>query len=157
MINALEAAYEAAIDAGSEQRAIRDGRERDFDHIITLLTANVQDVSRGDAAAILSTGFQIRDEAGPSHDLLAPEHLSGKTGRNAGQAALDWKGVRGAASYTIQRSADGMTNWVDAGLCTASRCVVDGLAGPGYMFLRVAGVGARGVGAWSDVVKVLIG
>ena len=153
----LEAAYEAALDAGSEQRAIRDAREAELDTLVSQLAAYVQDVSKGDKIKILSSGFAVRDEPGASSDLEAPQDLSGKTGSNGGEVALDWRGVRGAASYTFQRSTDGMTNWVDAGVCTASKCVVKGLQGPGYMFFRVAGVGPKGVGAWSDVVKVLVG
>ena len=156
-INALESSYEAALDAGSEERAIRDRREEEFDAIIGLLANNVQDVSKGDEIKILSSGFQVRDEAAPSQDLPAPENLKGKTGPNEGEGTLDWKGVRGGASYIIQRSPDGQNSWVDAGVCTASKCVVRGLDGPGYYFFRVAAVGPKGVGAWSDVVKVLIG
>ena len=72
----------------------------------------------------------------------APTALTA-TGLDASSIGLAWTSSAGAASYKVQRSADGSTGWVQVGTSTAPSFTDTGLAAATSYFYRViAGNGA---------------
>ncbi len=68
-----------------------------------------------------------------------------------GEMGMGWRPVHGALSYTVQFREEGSDNWV---ACTATRIKtkVSFLQSEKKYIFRVAAVGSKGLGPWSDEV-----
>jgi hypothetical protein len=72
---------------------------------------------------------------------------------SAGTVRMDWKRVRGANSYVIERAADGpQLTWIQALATTKSKAIVNTMTSGTKYWFRVAGIGAAGQGPWSDAI-----
>ena len=72
---------------------------------------------------------------------------------SAGAVKIDWKKVRGARSYIVERAADApQLHWVPAISTTKCKALVNTMSSGTKWWFRVAGVGAAGQGAWSEPV-----
>ncbi|MCB1063564.1 MAG: fibronectin type III domain-containing protein [Verrucomicrobiae bacterium] len=108
--------------------------------------------SKGEAAKVLSSGFDVRGPSTPIGELAAPINLASKMGTMDGEIRLSWKTVSGARSYLVDHREHDVPGsaWELVEVCTAARLKVGNLVpGTRYAF-RVRGVGAAGPGPWSD-------
>lgn len=154
-ITALVLADDAVLNNGGRQDYLaRDQRMRELHSLLVLLAAYVQMQSRGDAEAILSTGFPLRKRPVPAGPLPAPGNLRAEASALSGIIKLHWARVRHRKLYEVQfRTNDpqGPGNWDALTQLSRNSCSATGLqSGVPYSF-RVRAVGAAGPGPWSDV------
>lgn len=153
--DALSAAFSArevakqTLDERQELLATAGG---DLDAALTGLMAYVESASGGDAAKILSAGFEVRGQASPPAPMAQVEGLDSTIGDMQGRVVLRWTPVRGAKSYEVQTSPDPITStsWAAAGISTRSTLTLDGLPIGARCWFRVRAIGSAGPGPWSD-------
>jgi hypothetical protein len=162
-IGELEAASNAAQAARQEAKArtaAQNAKEEALDQILTQLVAHVESVAGNDEELIMSAGLDVRAASGPGRSTPTQPisiSLTATAGDHDGEIDLSWDTVRGARSYTIERSPDppNESTWAHSGISTRSRTTVEGLnSGTRYWF-RVAAITSSGQTAWSNpVVKI---
>jgi hypothetical protein len=121
--------------------------------ILTVLAEQVQVLSQGDKAAILSAGFDVRREPAPISELPVPQDLRAQITDFQGRIALDWKVVYGAYIYQVWMTAGDptlTTGWEMVGVSTKTRHHVDNLEVGKFYSFRVNAVGARAESGMSD-------
>lgn len=87
--------------------------------------------------------------------LPPPALLTAVIGNLNGEIDLDWKPVRGATTYIIQSSSRIIKNpsWKYVDVVTKSRHTVTNLKHGKTYWFRVAAVGSKGQGTWSQPVN----
>ena len=157
-INELEAANTAAQSARQEAKArtaAQTMKEAEHDQLMMKLVSYVESVAGDNPELVLSVGFEMRDFPVHAQDVPdAPASLAATDGDFSGEADLSWDTVRGARSYIIQCSPDPPTDssWTHARVATRSQITIEHLTSGTRHWFRVAAVGTRGQGAWSNPV-----
>jgi hypothetical protein len=155
-IEALEAASNAAQAARQEAKAKtaeQNASEEELDRVVTQLVSHVESIAGGDEKVIRSAGLDVRAaSASASSSPPAPPALTATVGDHDGEINLSWETVRGARSYTIERSPDPPTEstWVHAGLSTRSKTTIEGLTSGTRYWFRVAALTNNGQTPWSN-------
>ena len=141
----------AAQQAAKEKTSLKEDARAALETGLRARGNYVDNKSNGVEAIILSSGLPVQNPATPIGELAAPANLVADMGSLEGQIKLKWKGVRGAVSYIVHKSAEVAPRvWSQVTISPNSRAVVTGLSsGETYAF-RVAAVGAAGQGPWSD-------
>ncbi|MEO7310255.1 MAG: fibronectin type III domain-containing protein [Chitinophagaceae bacterium] len=155
-VQALEDAYQTAIDGGRSLKAALALREAELDTMFRLLAGYVTNVSGGNAEIIRSSGFEVYAGASAATSLEKPLNLRAVTSRHANQLLVSWKPVKGAKIYVVEKSTDGANGWTVCGFSTRRQMVVAGLPALQYFSLRIAAIGASGQSPWSDVARGLV-
>lgn len=155
---ALEAAYNAAQtlrQAAKSKTAIQNTAEAALDVLCGQLGNYVENTSGGDAAKIISSGFNVKAPAAPVGDLPAPDNVSITPSTHPGAVDMKWKRVRGARCYLVSQAADSSAplDWSMGVATTKAKAAVNTMTSGGRYWFRVAAVGAAGQGAWSDAVS----
>jgi hypothetical protein len=123
------------------------------------LARYVSQVANGDAAIILSSGFDVRRAPEPIERLSRPVISYAQRDTDAGVADLKWERVRGSYSYVVEITSDDTRTenavWTQVAVTTTTRCHVENLNyGTVYTF-RVRAIGGSGLkSSWSDVAQV---
>lgn len=146
-------AYESARQALTMLLAERDQAMDDLKADLRSLAGYVASASNGDAAIILSSGMDIKQDSAPIGLPEAPRNLSAQFGANEGTCALDWQGVRGARSYMIECAADANGPWNPLPPTTEAKTVATNLVAGTRYYFRVRALGAAGLGPWSDIAS----
>jgi hypothetical protein len=164
-LQTLITAAETAIDAyEAEKDVLRNKKETRDLAVLAVIAAlrteadTVQSATGGDAAKILSTGFDIKSHPSP---VGIPPQVTGlkvAVGADEGTLRARWTAVRGAMSYVIQTSLDPVTptSWVNKALVTRAFAVVNSFSSGTKVWLRVRAVGAAGEGEASDAVARIV-
>lgn len=158
VINELEAAATAAQAARQEMKARTTAqtiKEAEHDQFMMKLVSYVESVAGDDPALVASVALEMRDFSNHASDVpLAPTGLTATHGDFTGEIDLAWDTVRGARSYDIQFSSDPPTDssWTHSKVATRSRITVEHLVSGTRYWFRVAAVGTRGHGPWSNPV-----
>jgi hypothetical protein len=81
--------------------------------------------------------------------------LAAASGELDGEINLLWEPVRGARTYVIQFSRDSAnpSRWVQEDIVSKSRCTVSKLRSGKKYWFRVAAIGPKGQGPWSEPVQ----
>ena len=164
LVQALEkslAEYQASLndaaDGGRTLIAIKKEKRRVLIETLTRLGFYVSQVSNGDKAMLLSSGFDLAKEKGESRQLPAIESLV-VTSIKTGEASIQAKRVIGARAYVHQYTADppsATTVWVSE--TTAHRKhTFTGLKPMAIHWFRVIAIGLNGQTTISDPVPRLI-
>jgi hypothetical protein len=153
---ALEKAYNEAQDGGKTKIATAKAAEEALDKIIDLFVDYVQFASKGDETIIRSSGLDVRSAKSAPQDLPMVTNLATETTLNDGEIHLSWDRISNSKVYKIETSADGSTNWQHIGESTKAAITLTHLASGSKPWFRVAAVGAKGQGTWSDPVKGLV-
>jgi hypothetical protein len=147
--DALETAYEIALDGSRSAKIILLQRESEFIRLWKLLAAYVLFASNGEDHIIASSGFENKSATKspviPGH----PSNVRGTPTNRAGEVVVRWSKAAGVRIYTVQMSVDGLP-WTPCGMTTKTRLVVSGLAGGSKRLFRVAAICANGQSDWSD-------
>lgn len=120
---------------------------------ITNIGEQVQVISGGDKAKILSAGFEVRRSPEPITHLDQPQDLRARLTGFMGKVALDWNMVLGARYYKVYMTAGDptlATGWELVGSTTKSRFTLEDLVPGKYYSFRVNAVGARTESTFSD-------
>jgi hypothetical protein len=145
-------AFRALEDAIAQARIEKDEARAELERLTTGRGNYVETGSAGDAAKILSAGFEVKGAGAPVGELPAPINFLAKMGTMPGQIILTWKKVYGAGSYEVEcREHDAAgTAWERVKTVTPAKLKVENLTpGKNYAF-RVRAIGAAGEGPWSD-------
>ena len=154
--NNLESAYndaQAARETAKQKTDLQEAADRAVDLLMTAEASYVQLQSGGDAAKIQSSGMDVRDPSAPVGNLPAPGDINASEGDHDGEVDLHWNRVKGAKSYVTQHTATPTeaASWNHPAISTKSSINITGLATGTKYYFRVAGIGAAGQGAWSEI------
>lgn len=154
---AVQTAYNEALTArqvAKAKTAALAEAEAGLNLLFNQIANYVQSASGGDVAKIESSGFGVANVPAPPIGALAmPSDVVVEPSAASGTMNLDWKRVRGANSYLIERAVDApVLDWSVAASTTKSKAVVNTMVSGKKYWLRVAAVGAAGRGPWSDAV-----
>lgn len=157
-IKDTRSAYIAGLDGGKTLKATVRVNAAILRGVMKQLAAYVQQQSGGDQLTILSSGFGVRNAAGPKMKMAQVTGLRSLPNTTAAQAILDWAPVTKAKSYVLQTTPTPAvaTSWVAAGNSTKSTAVVTGLTSGTVAWFRVAALGPLGQGPWSDPAMQMV-
>lgn len=153
---ALETAHNEAADGSKTKKAAAKTAEAALDAIIVLFVAYVQFASKGDETIIRSSGLEVKENNNTAQPLVQVVGLTLETGINEGELMVSWDKVDKSRVYKLEKSPDGSTNWQPTGESTKSTITLTGLPTATKLWLRVAAIGAKGQGPWSDPAKGLV-
>lgn len=162
-LDAYDAANEAALNRDIELKAILRASRADFVANVKLLRDYVNLIADGDEVKILSSGFFVNRDSAPVGELGQVQGLEQVVKEVAQTIRLRWNRLDGAKSYNVEMVAytPGLpypepTDYRSVGNTTATRFTIKGQR-PGATFLvRVAGLGASGLGTWSDPLTCIV-
>ncbi|MCC6936632.1 MAG: hypothetical protein IT226_00285 [Flavobacteriales bacterium] len=153
----LEAAIVEAAGGDHANVFLRNVAEAELDKLIVRLAMDVSQTANGDAAKILSTGFELRKEGDPIGPLPGPSDLRARTGLLPGTVDLRWKPEYGAYYYQVELSITDPNeggSWTLAGMTSKASFAGTGLAPATHVWYRVSCLGAGGyVSPYSDPAK----
>ena len=129
---------------------------RKLEHALNRRGHYVQAESRGDAAAILSSAFQIRRQRQTVASLEAPVDLRVVPGSQPGSVVLTWDKVRHAKLYRLEYGpSDGSK--VEMPLTGRRRKELSGLEIGRMHSFRISAIGGQtGQSPWSEAVERMI-
>jgi hypothetical protein len=157
-INKLEISYAASLDGGISKTALMRTDTATLDLLIAQLMNYVQDVTGGNELKILSSGMEVKATATAPQPMPAPLNMKYLTDSNDGEANIKWSPVKGSKAYLIQSSTtpDVETSWAFFDACTSANYTALGLTSHTAIWFRIAALGAKGAGPWSDPLKASI-
>jgi hypothetical protein len=156
---ALRAAFVDALDGGKTATAIKNSRHRELKGALDRLAGHVSSVAGGNELAILSAGFGVRKPASPLPEPAMPTNLRASISDHTGRVDLTWDAVVPAVSYQTQWTGGDPSDekgWELVTVSTRSSVKVTGLPSGKVSYFRVAGIGTKGMGPWSQVVSTLV-
>lgn len=156
---ALEEAMTEAMEGGRTASAKKRLRHKALAMLLARLGDHVSSVADGNELAILSMGFEVRRTPQPAPEPAAPVGLLAEMNAHPGQALLRWTPERHALTYMVQVnrvSPDDANAWENLGVVTGARFRARGLASARVHWFRVAAIGTKGMGPWSDAAHTLI-
>jgi len=153
----LEAAIVEAA-AGDHTRIFeRNVAEAELDQLLVREALYVSNVAQGDPVAILSSGFELRQEPAPIGPLPAPTELRAHAGHKTGDIDVRWKPVYGAYCYQVEASTTDPNNggtWKLGAMSSAAHYASKGNTPATYVWHRFTCLGAAGyVSPYSDPAK----
>jgi len=156
-IDALVAAN-AAVEANrgrSEYLLRRTGGLQVLDDI-TNLAAYVQNASKGDAATIESSNFEVVKRGSSIGELNPPKNLGAFLTNYTGRVALRWKREDGADMHHVFMSTSAEPfNWQLIGATSKSRFNADSLEPGTFYFFAVTALGAAGESSKSEPCRAM--
>ncbi|HRO98716.1 MAG TPA: fibronectin type III domain-containing protein [Flavobacteriales bacterium] len=156
---ALRDAIRDALDGGKTATAIKNSRHRDLKRGLDRLAGHVSSVAGGNELAILSSGFGVRKPSSPQPEPAMPTNLRASISDHTGRVDLSWDPVVPAVTYHTEWTAGDPTDeqaWELVSVSTRSSVKVSGLPSGKVSYFRVAGIGTKGMGPWSQVVSTLV-
>lgn len=152
----LAQATQAALDGGKDRTATRDMKADTLRGLLQDVGDYVQATSKGDAAKILSSGFEIVQPGGPIGAMEQVNNLVAATSGLMGAIDLGWEPVRGASDYIIEMSAtdpNDQAQWTLLGYSSKASFHAEGLDSVKVYWFRVCALGTAGKGPYSDPAR----
>lgn len=156
---ALRTAITEALDGGKTATAVKKARYRELQLLLNQLAGYVASVAEGNELAILSSGFGVRKPSSPQPEPSKPTDLRAAFTDHTGRVDLTWAPVEPAVTYHIQWTAGDPSDekaWTLVSVSTRASAKVTGLPSGQVSYFRVAGIGTKGMGPWSQVVSTLV-
>jgi len=156
---ALREAIVDALDGGKTATAIKNSRHRELKRGLDRLAEHVASVAGGNELAILSSGFGVRKPASPLPEPAMPTNLRASISDHTGRVDLTWDPVVPAVTYHTEWTGGDPADeksWELVSVSTRSSAKVTGLPSGKVSYFRVAGIGTKGMGPWSQVVSSLV-
>ena len=152
----LVQATQAALDGGKDRTATRDMKAVTLSDLLHDLGDYVQATAKGDAAKIISSGFEIVQPGGPIGAMEQVKNLAAATSGIMGAIDLSWDAVRGASDYIIEMSStdpNDQAQWQLVGYAHKSSFSAEGLDSVKVYWFRVCALGTAGKGPYSDPAR----
>lgn len=152
-----EANQQVLFNGGKIAYENKHAKETGLRDLLAGLGMQVQVISAGDKAKILSAGFEVRKTPEPITSINQPQDLRARLTGFSGMVALDWEVVHGAKYYQVWMcEGDPLTaKWELVGVSTKSRHTVDTLKPGTFYSFRVNAVGARAESIYSDAATLM--
>lgn len=115
--------------------------------------------ANGNTAIIVGAGVDLEKEAVSINDLERVANLRLKEAKGTKQMKVLFDALAGAKSYKIEMTTDVTddNSWTEALLTISSRGnLLTGLTSGQRIWVRVAGVGKKGLGPYSDVATRIV-
>jgi len=155
----LRTSIPEALDGGKTATAKKKARYRELQLLLNQLAGYVASVAEGNELAILSSGFEVRKYSSPRPELDKPTDLRAAITDHTGRVDLNWTALNDALTYQVQFAASEPSDEKSWSLVTVSSrasAKVTGLPSGQVAYFRVAGIGTKGMGPWSQVVSTLV-
>lgn len=156
---ALREAMVGALDGGKTATAIKHARHKELRLQVNQLAGHVASVAEGNELAILSAGFGVRRPSTPLPEPSMPTDLRAYISDHTGRVDLAWSPVEPAVTYHIQWTPGDPSDeksWQLVAVSTRASAKVTGLPSGKVSHFRVAGIGTKGIGPWSQVASTLV-
>jgi len=157
--SSLRTAITEALDGGKTATAKKKARQKELRLLLNQLAGHVGSVAEGNELAILSAGFGVRKPGKPAPEPEMPADVRAFISDHTGRVDLTWAPVDPAVTYHIQWTAGDPTDekaWQLVAVSTRSSAKVTGLPSGQVSYFRVAGIGTKGMGPWSQVASTLV-
>lgn len=144
--------YLKRAQAGDRQVTVEKNNARiELEGLLGTGALRVQDISGGDEALILSTGYEINQKKTAAGELDMPITVIAKQGKTSGSLDITWEVVPHAYSYEVRYTASPKTasSVYLTQTTTKHKITIENLT-PGTTYcIQVAGVGADPKRVWS--------
>ena len=162
-INALETAYEAALDGGKTLKSIMRRKLIILNDLISQLKDYISNVSAGDELKILSSGLQVKELKG-----RGKRKPSVKQGENPGEVICTGeapkRGVRAGHEFQLCKDPipadahDALANpWVEADISSQPKVTITNLTGGAKLWFRHRFILPKGKkSAWVIIGSVIV-
>lgn len=153
---ALQTASEEVNAARMESKnktIIQNQQEDKLQGLLRQLASYVDNISSGDEALITSAGMDVQATSSGLGDITVPTAFTATTGDSDGEIDLNWNPVQHAQSYVVESSLDAppAAKWSHQLASTKSKATLSNLTSGTRYWFRVAAVGSKGQGGWSDI------
>jgi hypothetical protein len=159
---AYQSAYNAAQGGDSGKIQLRIAARDALTATLKKIAPYLEIIASGSVAILQTTGYDLRHDANVtvvSGDLPAPDNFKVTRGTMTGQLLVNSSALTSAHGYLIQWTQGDPTveaNWtnsLNSGTCR--NAPINGLT-PGKLYwVRMAGIGHDGPGAWTNAVSII--
>jgi hypothetical protein len=151
-LQAAHAAYEEARQKCKELLALRDVALDNWNAAAMALGILTESVTGGDAAKILSAGFDVKSTPQPPQPVQQILNVRVQFNGTPGHSEVRWKRDSRAEAYVVECCQDPITEsgWKNMGTVTEPRYSGNGAIPGKACWYRVAGVNRLGQGVWSE-------
>lgn len=141
---AFELYKQKSVEVNNERQKLAAMIEQD--------AAYVENIANGDAAKILSAGYDVRNDSTSGTAITVPQIVSLKDGGANGALELSFRSVKGARSYVVEYTTDvtAPDSWQIIDIITRSKTTITGLKSGTQVWIRVRTVLSNGQSAPSD-------
>ncbi len=155
--NLLETRYIATMNGGKEATALLHQAEDEWDELMRKTAAYVDRIADGDDSVVLSAGFNLMKQRGPTNR----SEFEVKRGDKSGTVVLRRYIIQGARAYVWQYCAGDSpaTNdaeWITAQVTTRATTEISGLTPLTTYWFRCAAVSAKGISGYSVPVMLVV-
>ncbi len=155
--NLLEARYIAAMSGAKVAIALLQQAEEEWDDKMRKTAAYVDRIADGVASIILSAGFNLAKQRGPTNR----SEFEVKRGNKSGTVILRRYIIQGARSYVWQycvgdSPATNEAEWITAQVTTRATAEISGLTTFSTYWFRCAAVTAKGISGYSMPLMLVV-
>lgn len=155
-LDALQAAYDAALDGDRIKKALMRNLAEELIAMMNQQGDYVEAITQGDEMKILSSGFGVQKQREPIGPLPAPSGLKVK-GAGTAKVIAFTKAVKGKTMYVWQSSTGAVFGtWEQLDASTNRRIEITKFTTGTLLWVRVAAFGTAGLGPYSDPVFVVV-
>lgn len=115
----------------------------------------VETMANGNLDVLLSSGFDAVKAPTPSVIPDVPSNATLAAGDNTGTMMFRYTGGSNVRNYSIQYSENATGPWIDYGLWTNTRVLLEGLTAGKVYWARACANGAAGTSDWSSPVSLM--
>ncbi|MGB6035993.1 MAG: hypothetical protein WBG42_06980 [Cryomorphaceae bacterium] len=158
-LDEFEALAITAEDGTKRDRVARDISAKELKEMLRVLANYVAMVAAGDANTILSSGFDIRNEAEPAPPVTNPAALKAVRSSISGIVELDWEPVTSALNYRVMMTTSDPNlveaEWTSVTITSKSKAEINNLTAGQYYWFKVQAIGRSGMSGYSDPATVM--
>ena len=149
----------AALNGTKRDRYVRDEAAEELKDMLRILANYVAMTAAGNGNVILSSGFDIRNEAEPVPPVSVPGAVVAERSTHGGVVNLDWEVVSNTVSYQVMMTtsdpsmADAV--WTSVAVTSKSKAEVNNLTPGQYYWFRVKAVGRSSSSGFSDPAMIM--
>jgi hypothetical protein len=160
---AYQSAYNAAEGGDSGKIQLRIAARDALTLTLKKIAPYLEIVANGSVAILQTTGYDLRHDSNVtvvSGDLPAPGNFTVARGKMSGQLLVSCAALTGAHGYLIQWTTGDPTveaNWtnsLNSGVCR--NVPIPGLTPGKIYWVRMAGIGHDGPGAWTNATSIMV-
>ena len=161
--NDHQTAYFGSLSKDTQKIALRNSTRVILTALLKQLAPYLELVAQGDTAILATTGYDLRHDVihnQHSDPLPAPDNFQVNQGAISGTLDVHVSKLTGAGAYDVQINLGDPkieSNWLHAITSTSGVNILlqDLIPGQAY-WLRIRGVDGNGLGAWSNLLSIVV-